>query len=91
MKKRKITLENNKRNFLGNILNNYEIHLSEDKEAIVEGYEGLLELSPEIIKISCKGAFITFIGKDLLVDFLAVDGCVIKGVISEVLIAGRER
>ncbi len=91
MKRRKITLENNKRGIFSGVLNDFEIHLNENKEAVVEGYEGLLELSPEKIRISCKGAFITFIGKDLLVDFLALDGCVVKGVIDEVLLAGMER
>jgi hypothetical protein len=56
-----------------------KIMLSSNKEAVVEGCRGILEYSDDRIKLNIGGGTLLFVGTNLSIDSLTVNGVVISG------------
>lgn len=61
---------------------NFEIR--GNKEVKVEGCKKILNLSKECIKISAKGMFVSFFGRNLHIKCLTYDSLIIKGFINKI-------
>ena len=60
------------------------IELSSNREAVLEGSKGVLEYSPEVIRVNTAGMVVTFSGRELDLRCISDSALIIGGFITRV-------
>ena len=77
--------ENNKKQFLGSLFGAQpEFSFISNREVIVEGSKGVLEYSPELIRINTTSGIVCFYGRSLNLKCISSSQLIIDGFITKV-------
>ena len=60
------------------------IELSGNREAVLEGSKGVLEYTPETVRVNTAGMIVTFCGRDLDLRCISPSALIIGGCITDI-------
>ena len=85
MAKRDKEKTKNKNNISSALLEIPDISIISNREISVFGTKGVIEYTPELIKLNCGHLLITIKGCDLNMMALSIEEVIIKGVITDIV------